>query len=58
MTSSFFKNSNKKSINAVGNILLNRRNYWLVEISQYYGQRKDLNVVEEWKIEKGCIKLE
>ena len=55
---SFVKNSDfKESFYAVGKILLNRRNYWLVKITQEDKQRNDLKVGEEWKIDKKCIKL-
>ena len=47
----------KESFHAVGKILLNRKNYWLVKITQEDKQRKDLKVGEEWKIDKKCIKL-
>ena len=50
---SFVKKSDfKESFHAVGKILLNRRNYCLIKITQDDRQRKVLKVSEEWKIEK------
>ena len=55
---SFVRKSDfKESFHAVGKILLNRRNYWLVKITQEDKQRKDLKVGEERKIDKKYIKL-
>ena len=50
---SFAKKSDfKESFHVAGKILLNRRNYCLIKITQDDRQRKDLKVSEEWKIEK------
>ena len=55
---SFVKKSDfKESFHAVGKILLNRRNYYLIKITQDDRQRKDLKVSEEWKIDKKFLKL-
>ena len=51
------KSDFKESFHTVGKILLNRRNYCLIKITQDDRQRKDLKVSEEWKIEKKCFKL-
>ena len=50
---SFIKKSEfKESFYVAGKILLNRRNYCLIKITQDDRQRKDLKESEEWKIEK------
>ena len=55
---SFVKKSDfKESFHAVGKILLNRRNYCLIKITQDDRQRKVLKVSEEWKIKKIFLSL-
>ena len=47
----------KESFQAAGKILFSKWNYFLVKIIQDDKQRKDLKVVEQWKIENKSLKL-